>query len=270
MRSPAKFQTETELCAAFQETLPKDWTAYNETAGFDMVLVHDTGFQIGVEAKQTLNAKVLTQAAETSARYATTGPDCRAVLVGRVSPEFKKLADLLGITVLTVTRKDGQVSSYGTNSRTGCKWFSAPKLPRASQMKTTGCYDRWQDDHWHDHFPEARLELPEYVPDVPAGVKSPVVLSGWKVQAIKICVLLERRGYVERSDFRKLKIDPGRWMNGVWLEMGASRGQWVKGASFPGDRFRGEHPEVFPKIDADFEKWAKEADVDAGQMGRLV
>jgi hypothetical protein len=77
------FTKEVDLCKAFIETLPKGWTNYNETGGYDILLVHDeTGFQIGVEAKLRLNAKVICQAMSgLNSVYDHSGPDCRAVLV---------------------------------------------------------------------------------------------------------------------------------------------------------------------------------------------
>jgi len=54
------FATEADLCAAFLACVPATWQAYPESCGFDIVLAHkETGAQIGIEAKLTLNAKVL-------------------------------------------------------------------------------------------------------------------------------------------------------------------------------------------------------------------
>ena len=92
---------EAALCAAFIEALPKEWTAYAETAGYDIVLVGPGGVQIGVEAKLTLNAKVLAQIID-GRKYCRPGPDFRAVLVGRIVAENAVLAKELGVTVLTL------------------------------------------------------------------------------------------------------------------------------------------------------------------------
>lgn len=81
------FETEAALCQAFIRSVPAEWIVYPETAGWDILLVHRIGgWQIGVEAKQTLNAKVLCQAID-GVRYNADGPDFRAVLVGRVVAE---------------------------------------------------------------------------------------------------------------------------------------------------------------------------------------
>ncbi|MBA4913889.1 hypothetical protein H2N59_12065 [Pseudomonas aeruginosa] len=46
-------QSEAELCAAFIDEFNRvpGWTCYPETAGFDILVVHEDGRQIGVEAK---------------------------------------------------------------------------------------------------------------------------------------------------------------------------------------------------------------------------
>ena len=103
-RDVAKFATEAELCAAFIAALPKEWTAYPETGGFDILLSRNAdGFQIGVEAKLRLNAKVICQAAE-EVGYSYVdrpGPDCRAVLIpDGVSLDLAGLCPLIGITVI--------------------------------------------------------------------------------------------------------------------------------------------------------------------------
>jgi hypothetical protein len=108
-KAKAVFESEAALCAAFIARLPEGWTAYAETAGFDILLVRGAdGAQIGVEAKMTLNAKVLMQAVE--GLYSGRGsehaaPDFRAALVpdGSAGAEMKSLAGYLGITVIEMT-----------------------------------------------------------------------------------------------------------------------------------------------------------------------
>jgi hypothetical protein len=251
------FKLEKDLCAAFSETLPKDWTAYNETAGYDMVLVHKTGAQLGVEAKLVLNPKVLVQVCETHPQYHRPGPDFRAVLVGKVTnPDLVQISKMLGITILTVSRKDGQVSSYDSNSRTGCDWFSRPELPKVEPLKEK----QWGDNRrWIDCAPIERLKLPEYVPDVIAGDKAPVVMGAWKIKAMKVCVWVEANGKITRANFKSLGIDPSRWMTGDWLKKGEVRGEWIAGPSFPGESFKKLHSRVYDEITSDLEKWSKEA-----------
>jgi len=239
MKVAPQFDTEAALCAAFIAALPKGWTAYNETGGFDILLVRSDGFQIGVEAKLKLNAKVICQAAERVSTFHTAmpGPDCRAVLVPSVAAgEMSDLCPLLNITVIRQNRQDGWRDKF------------SPDLPDPKQS--------WAGDPWYELAPTRRLDVPEWVPDVSAGVSAPHQLSFWKIAAIKIAVVLDKRGYVTRQDFADLKISMSRWTQMRWIVKGATHGQWIANAV---PDFRAQHPVNFPQIEADYEKWAPKA-----------
>jgi hypothetical protein len=232
------FAKEADLCAAFIAALPKGWTAYPETGGFDIVLVRGSdGFQIGVEAKLRLNAKVILQAAEDCRHYyvARPGPDCRAVLVPEShNAELAALARLLCVTVV----------AYRPKMRNVLRSAIHPELPTSEG-------DYWTRD-WHELCPEKRIELPEWVPDVKAGASAPVALTDWKVRAIKIAVTLSKRGFVTRRDFEHHKISMSRWTQGGWI-VKDGRGGWKAGKYLPD--FRAQHPVNYPQIEADFDKW---------------
>lgn len=241
----AEFASEAELCATFIKQLPKGWTAYPETAGFDLLLVRaEDGAQIGIEAKLTLNSKVILQAVErTSYHYQDCeGPDFRAVLVpyGRAGGELSQICRLLHITVIEMKTKEVYLAQ---------RWHPmrkfTPDLPQIG--------DHYWRQEWSDCAPWKRCNLPEYVPDVTAGASAPSKLSDWKISAIKICILVDRTGFVTRADFRQLKIDHRRFLDMGWLKHSDGRGKYVLGP-YP-LRLRDQHPSVFPQIEADFEKW---------------
>jgi hypothetical protein len=77
--------TEAVLCDYFiaEANAVAGWTCYPETGGFDVLLVHDSGRQIGVEAKLQLNTKVAEQVLPHHSCYTTgnPGPDHRVVIV---------------------------------------------------------------------------------------------------------------------------------------------------------------------------------------------
>jgi hypothetical protein len=263
-REPVTFDTEAALCQAFLLWVSDEWIAYPETAGFDIVLVHRVGgWQIGVEAKKSLNAKVITQA---MGGRRGCGPDFRAVLVGKASPEMCEIARRLGLTVIAprgrqrarmMVQRDG---FFGWEPMQGpiAPEFT-PDLPEAEAVtKIETWWGSWWRETWFDHFPERRCPLPEYVPEVAAGVPAPMVLSDWKIKAMRVCVWVERTGEITRAHFRALGLDPSRWMNGIWLKQGAKRGAWLAGPHFPAAQFRREHPGIFAKIEGDFEKWSGE------------
>jgi hypothetical protein len=239
------FPKEADLCAAFISALPKDWTAYAETGGFDILLVRADGLQIGVEAKLKLNAKVILQAAENTRYHYINrpGPDCRAVLVPEVhNSELAALCRMLCVTVVT-----------HRSPRPG--WVGSPIWPQLPSPKD----DYWNAD-WHELAPAKRIDLPGWIPDVTAGASAPVALTDWKVRAIKIAVTLAKRGFVTRSDFAFHKISMSRWTQGGWIVKGG-RGGWTAGQYLP--EFRAQHPVNYPQIEADYEKW-KAPDLLAG------
>lgn len=262
------FETEAALCQAFRLNVPPEWIVYPETAGWDLLLVHrEGGWQIGIEAKLTLNAKVLAQAIEGRSRWHEAGPDFRAVLVGKVVAENAVLAQALGLTVIR-PKGHGNLdwSHSGRRSKQGPTVpLFMPDLPEVEKLvKISDWWSRWDPDgNWLDQFPTRRHKLPDYIPEVAAGVPSPMILSDWKIKAMRVCVWVEKHGAITRAVFRDLGIDPGRWMTGVWLAAGSERGQWVAGPRFPSAQLRREHPNVFAKIEADYPTWAAKVGVKA-------
>ena len=109
--------------------------------------------------------------------------------------------------------------------------------------------------------------LPEYVPDVSAGASAPVQLTDWKIRAIKIAVLLEKRGFVTRSDFKGIGIDHRRWLApNDWLKI--ENGRYIAGRL---PDFKAQHPKNYAEIVADFDKWAPAAGVPLEtQIGVLL
>lgn len=242
---------ETDLCHAFINAVDAEWTAYPETGGFDILLVRRDGFQIGVQAKLRLTAKVLQQAIE--GRYETTsaGPDCRSVLVpkskfGATAGALRDLSPLLGITVIKMDMP-GSVGRLRFQPQ-------LPELPRQG--------DRYPNQEWHELCPERRIALPKYVPDVEPGARSPIQLTPWKICAIKLSILLDRRGHVTRTDFKRLAIDPRRWISSEWVV--AVDGRFTRGPNMPD--LRSQHPRNYTEIDADFHVWNMDRPQDGGGM----
>ncbi len=246
MKRAKPFATEAEMCARFIAAIGPEWISYNETAGYDLLLVRKAdGFQIGVEAKLKLNAHVISQALEEYGAFyaAHAGPDCRAVLVPEEEASgFGLICKYIGLTIIYV-RSEQQP--------TETKYYRQ-KIPVFEPALPGGPHGSNEQD-WHEWAPPQRHKLPDYVPDVVAGSPSPVQLTHWKICAIKICIILERRGYLLRSDFAHIKIDHRRWLPSGqgWLKLDA--GRYLKGAYFP--NFKAQHPRVYDEISADYEKW---------------
>jgi hypothetical protein len=242
----AKFPAESDLCAAFMASLPDGWTAYPETAGFDILLVRkDDGFQIGIEAKLKLNGKVICQIAERTEEWyiCRSGPDCRAVLVPEdASGELGGVCGLLGLTVIRQAYTLEQAEKRKKSTWSSMNGFH-PELPRLS------AHHSW-NDRWHEFAPHSRCKVPDYIPDVGAGHSGPVMLTHWKIAAIKIAVTLEKRGYVTRQDFKHHQISMSRWTQGGWI-LRCVRG-WEKG-KLPD--FKAQHPRNYVEIEADYDTW---------------
>jgi hypothetical protein len=241
------FKSEADLCSAFMESVkseyPGKWIPYAETEGWDILLVRvKDGFQIGIQAKLAFNIAVINQCLEHWYSPKEIGPDCRAVLVPRYQgSEFQSICQYIGLTIIKVFP-------------TGPKRFE-PKLPTMKHAT--------QNPHWHEWSPLERHPLPCYTPDVVAGAPSPVRLTQWKIKALRIAALLERRGSVLRSDFRYLGLDPRRWTaRDGWLA--ASPMGYVPGRNTP--NFPKQHPTVYAQIKADFDKWAP----PEGGVGRVI
>lgn len=270
-KAEPEFASETALVAAFVEYIEKlnaaaakyparrhggehsTWTVYHESCGYDLVVVEDqTGIQIGIEAKLTLNTKVINQVLPS--RYHREGPDYRAVLVPRSGVQLGlfDICTQIGITVLTVY--DSHMRSDWHKSR-GIPhkpdWHCIPQLPDERSQYGSSLND------WNAWLPEKRCTLPEYVPDVVGGKAAPLALTQWKIRAIKLLIVLERRGFVTRKDMRLLEISPTRWCAGSYGYLLADKaaGGYVACTNTPD--LRRQHPVNYAQIEADYEKWSK-------------
>lgn len=238
--------TEADLCAAFIEqfnALP-GWTCYPETADFDILVVHEDGRQIGVEAKLKLNAKVADQILPDSwaIRCGAPGPDHRLVIVGDITEAslgIVKMLEALGVAVL----KPYMQTRYKKD--TGLREFE-----RFPDFQLNGWMRRgfaWQPqlDDWN---PPERCKVPIVVPDVPAGVPAPLRFTPWKEAAIKVLIQLRQQGYITAKQITQHGISSTVWTQGTtaWLQKGAVQGQWVESERMPA--FDKQHPEAYAKI----------------------
>ena len=233
------FKTEADLCAAFIAWAKTEagrrswgvetpaWTPYAETAGWDILLVGADGTQIGVQAKLKFNLKVIAQTIpERWAHWHDVGPDYRAVLVPENDGTADQICAALGIMLFAPGRR-----SYGFDG---------------DGREFTPSLNLEHSQGWHYWSPRKRCELPEFVPDVPAGASGPVQLTKWKIAALRVVATLEVRGFVTRADFQRLGVDPRRWTGpGGWIVPGAVPGQYVRGPSLD---FDAQHPTVYAQV----------------------
>jgi hypothetical protein len=239
-----KFASEAAMveayCVGLKKQVGDPWTAYHETAGWDVLLVQQkTGVQVGLEAKLALNLHVLAQALPEYEDYDRDGPDYRGVLVPSyaVQPYLAGIAARLGLGV-EVARLPSRFIDWGST------------LPDETNDYSHGLHG------WFPWLPTQRCALPDYVPDVTGGKAAPVKLTHWKIKALKLMILLDRRGYVTRTDMKALGISASHWtQRGGWLV--PRDGAYVRWERTPD--FSREHPVNYAEIAADFEKWAPPA-----------
>lgn len=240
MNKPPKFESEAALCAAFIADIheQRGWIVYPETAGFDILLVReDTGHQLGLEAKLTLNAKVADQIipGPGSAAYygCPWGPDWRGIIVPAITEASAGIAKMLGILgVMTFTPE----RDY-SRQRWGGDWKERWKF----SIEEPGYYDL----HWHDWNPGLRCPLPELVPSVAAGVPAPIQLTPWKIGALKVMADLELDGFVTSKSVRERGVDPRRFCaaDGWLTPLGDAK--WGAGRI---PRFDLQHPTEYAQI----------------------
>lgn len=240
------FSSEADLCAAFIAAVGDKWTAYAETGGYDILLVHKAdGRQVGVQAKLKLNVEVINQAIEDGSWYraAAEHADYIAILVPDLGVgAWDKVCHALGVTVVRVRQREVPKRNTWGTGHSNAATFS-PNLP-------TDAKDPYTCRHWHEAGTVKRHSLPEYVPDVVAGAPAPLQLTDWKIKAIKLAVTLEMRGHLTRRDFAYHHVDHRRWVTQGWLKV--EDGRYVKDA-FP--NFKKQHPIVYKLIKSDAPKW---------------
>lgn len=243
-------KTEAELCAAFIEQFNaiEGWTCYPETAGFDVLVVHEDGRQIGVEAKLKLNAKVADQIIPSGwhARYGTPGPDHRLVIVGTISDANEGIAKMLGMMGVEVlaprmSRMRGEFTEYGSTYKL------APDFQLESFLSYRGA-ESFGQPHLFDWNPPERCVVPCVVPDVPAGVPAPLRLTPWKESALKVLIQLRKQGYITAKQITAHGISSTIWTQGktAWLCKGETQGQWVATDRLPA--FDKQHPGAYEKL----------------------
>lgn len=222
------------------------WVIYHETAGWDLLLVDpETGVQVGLEAKLTVNAKVIAQALPDAEIFDPGGPDYRGILVpdSGLQLDMRSIAGHLGLTIVSVTRSHVWADRYELRVK-------PHNLPDEGCRSSYGFGVR----DWFPWCPTTRCKLPDYLPDVRGGKAAPVMLTEWKVKAIKLLIILERRGFVTRADMRHLSISPTRWTAALHGFLVPGEGGYVRGKRTPD--LKRQHPENWVQIEADFAKWA--------------
>lgn len=252
VRKPTKsafFKTEADLCTLFIREFNEldGWTCYPEAGGFDVLVVHDDGRQIGVEAKLVLNAKVADQIlpALSDDYHAAPGPDYRLVIVGKISDANAGIAKMLAMMGVLV------LSPY-THSTPADYTFGLEHVLLEARNSVASYTSRYLFD-WN---PAERCPVPMVVSGLPAGVPAPRRLTPWKEAALRVVALLRRQGSITSKQIADHGISVGYWTQSygekkAWLVKGLVRGQWLETEHMP--PFDKQHPEAYALVLQEFE-----------------
>lgn len=198
------YKTENELCNIFiVYAKNNNWKVFPETSNFDILIVKNN-FQIGIQAKLIPNIEVLDQAIagrqsdNINIKWANPSPHIRAVLVPHASREFKNIANALGVFVIEGMKQIRDIMA-------GQKYW----------IKEISGLDGYSKKHLT--YPAKLCWTPEVEIDTPAGVKSPKIITQWKIKAVKLCLLLEAKGYLTIKDFKEAKVSSTLWIKKRWL-----------------------------------------------------
>lgn len=240
----AFFKSEADLCTLFIREFNEldGWTCYPEAGGFDVLVVHDDGRQIGVEAKLVLNAKVADQIlpALSDDYHAAPGPDYRLVIVGKISDANAGIAKMLAMMGVLV------LSPY-THSTPADYTFGLEHVLLEAR-NVVACYT---SKYLFDWNPVERCPVPMVVGTLPAGVPAPRRLTPWKQAALRVLAQLRRQGSITSKQIADHGISVGYWTQSygekkAWLAKGSVRGQWVETEHMP--PFDKQHPEAYALV----------------------
>ena len=224
------YKSENDLCNVLIEYAKDDgWKTYPETSRWDILLVKN-GIQIGVQAKLKDNIEVLAQAIYEEDGFS---PDIRAVLVPHASKYFKKVADGLRVFVIEGARLDWNFNI--TRSAEG-NWVK--------EIITD--LNRYNKKYLRES--KNKCWVPEVEINTPAGIKSPKLITPWKIKAVKLCLKLNEVGFLTSKDFAEEKISITLWKK-KWLIVNGKIGKsnkYIKkvGAILPDETY----PEIVEAI----------------------
>jgi hypothetical protein len=206
-----------------------------------VLVVHESGRQIGVEAKLSLNAKVADQILPNRGDeyYGRPGPDHRLVIVSKItdaSAGIVKMLERLGVSVLCTRKSCDMEGDYYKFD------LEYQLLNREKDRLYYG------NERLFDWSPVERCQVPMMVTNLPAGVPSPIRLTPWKESALKVVALMRQQGFVTGKQIAAHGIGITSWTQApgskpAWLARGSVRGQWIETEHMPA--FDQQHPEVY-------------------------
>jgi len=191
------YATEAEFCAAFLRGIGPRWTVYPEACGYDIFLVRDDGYQVGVEAKLRPSLRLVQQVSAhvyAAEMWGHARPDC----IVAACPDHRPLHE-----VMELLRPRGVVLlqrflDMGPEAR---------ELPIGSTK---------------------RCPVPEVVGDDVAGSPGGPSCTPWKLKAIRLALRMREHGYVTSADFKALELSISTWRARNWLATDGREGRRMR------------------------------------------
>jgi hypothetical protein len=245
-KRPKPFASEALLCQSFAAAAAEQgWTPYPETSGWDLLLVK-AGVQIGIEAKLRPTLHLLAQAVDHCGLNAWAGhlrgPQYVGLLVPERDGDLRVIALALGFSVIYPDIR----RAWREDEKDRITW---PKLDK--EIRT------WTPLHF-----EEPAWTPPIVPTVAAGVPSPIILTEWKIRALRLIARLAVRGWVTAKDLRDFGMSCSRWYH-HWLIPGEQKGRWIRRREIPGPEH--QHPDIYAQLLVEERERQKEGDGAASQ-----
>jgi hypothetical protein len=180
-----KYALEKDMCDELTTRAKTNgWIVYPEQGGWDLLLVRNS-IQVGIQAKLRANIKLLSQAL-VSEEFA--GPHYRAVAVGNSNylekEDFAKIA--IGLRLI----------------------FIDMNIHPDYWLRRVYYTDLWKKRiipwRYYRHYPKQTLWVPNFIPELDAGVPSPRNVSPWKIAAIKLEMVATKKGWASIIDAREV------------------------------------------------------------------
>jgi hypothetical protein len=195
-------EREAELCEKFIDIVRLyDYVVYPEISNWDIVIILPGGAQFGVQAKMRPNIDVVYQCV----RNVTRGPRYRAVLLPRYDDRVKKVCLRLGL-----------------------KFFSLLEILKIKKdpIELFGIKDWGSSKLWVP---------PIETPSIIAGDSAPKRFTKWRYNAIRLCIILEHRGYLISKDFDTLGVNKSYFLSTGAIVRSGKIGKFVKYAKGSGE-----------------------------------
>lgn len=200
MKTAAPTKPETALCRRFQDyaALDDEIEIHPESHGWDLILKHEGGGRLGIQAKANPYEVMLavTQCVE---RLSEGNVDAASILVPTMNEAARRLCRKFGL---------GWIVPFGDGFK-----VVKPEPKEATPLK-------------------ARKRLPRHSSNRAAGTPSPRSLSPQVERELVLLGIIRARGFAVSADLKRVGIDR-RWWRPRWIRFTKGAYYLVEGVEAP-------------------------------------